>query len=120
MHKILVTVTCVVKQTSNKSAVPEEGVCGGDVLKVALFKHRIFKHHVLHLQVEEPADQTPCMKCSIRRISIFYVISPTHRSYVNPKLLLVIEVVSLAMHLVLQGKVESDVLHPLIGEGLCA
>lgn len=24
------------------------------------------------------------------------------------------------MHLVLQGEVESDVLHPLIGEGLCA
>lgn len=35
------------------------------------------------------------------------------------KLLLVVEVVSLAMHLVLQGEVESDVLHPLIGEGLC-
>lgn len=35
-------------------------------------------------------------------------------------LLLVVEVVSLAMHLVLQGEVESDVLHPLVGEGLCA
>lgn len=34
--------------------------------------------------------------------------------------LLVVEVVSLAMHLVLQGEVEGDVLHPLVGEGLCA
>lgn len=68
MHEILVTFTCVVKQTSDKSAVPEEGVCGGDILKVALLKHRVFKHHVFHLQVEEPADQMPCMKCSIRRI----------------------------------------------------
>lgn len=37
-----------------------------------------------------------------------------------PKLLLVVEVVSLAMHLVLQGEVEGDVLHPLLGEGLGA
>lgn len=36
------------------------------------------------------------------------------------KLLLVVEVVSLAMHLVLQGEVEGDVLHPLLGEGLGA
>lgn len=46
---------------------------------------------------------------------------PPGRDYRSlSKLLLVIEVVSLAMHLVLQGEVESDVLHPLIGEGLCA
>ena len=36
------------------------------------------------------------------------------------ELLLVVEVVSLAMHLVLQGEVESDVLHLLLGEGFCA
>lgn len=30
---------------------------GGDVLKVALLKHRVFKHHGLHLQVEEPSKE---------------------------------------------------------------
>lgn len=49
--------TCVIEQTGNEGAVSEEGVCGGDVLKVALFKHRVFKHHGLHLQVEEPGEQ---------------------------------------------------------------
>lgn len=34
--------------------------------------------------------------------------------------LLVIEVMSLAMHLVLQSKVESDVLHYFFSEGPCA
>lgn len=32
--------------------------------------------------------------------------------------LLVVEVVALAVHLVFQGEVEGDVLHPLLGEGL--
>lgn len=40
--------TCVVEQTCNKGAVPEEGMSGGDVFKVTLFKHRVFKHHGLH------------------------------------------------------------------------
>lgn len=61
--------TCVVEQTCNEGAVPEEGVCGGDVLKVALFEHRVFKHHGLHLQVEEPGEQVRgspfCIKCSV-------------------------------------------------------
>lgn len=34
--------------------------------------------------------------------------------------LLVVEVVSLAMHLVFQGEVKRLVLHSLLGEGLCA
>lgn len=42
------------------------------------------------------------------------------RSGPSENALLVVEVVSLAMHLVLQGEVEGDVLHPLVGEGLCA
>lgn len=49
--------TCVVEQTCNEGTVSEEGVCGGDVLEVALLKHRVFKHHGLHLQVEEPGEQ---------------------------------------------------------------
>lgn len=50
----LVLFTCVIEQACDEGAVPEEGVRGGDVLEVALFKHRVFKHHGLHLQVEEP------------------------------------------------------------------
>lgn len=49
--------TCVIEQTCNEGAVSEDGVYGGDVLKVALLKHRVFKHHGLHLQVEEPSKQ---------------------------------------------------------------
>lgn len=48
------------------------------------------------------------------------VTRPTQSYYIDPKSLLVVEVVSLAMHLVLQGEVEGDVLHPLIREGLGA
>lgn len=49
--------TCVIEQTCNEGAVSEEGVCGGDVLKVALLKDRVLKHHGLHLQVQEPGEQ---------------------------------------------------------------
>lgn len=51
------TFTCVIEQSCNEGAVLEEGVCGGDVLKVALLKHRVLKHHGLHLQVEESGEQ---------------------------------------------------------------
>lgn len=34
--------------------------------------------------------------------------------------LLVVEVISLAMHLVFQGEVESHMLHSFLREGLCA
>lgn len=50
----VIVFTCVVKQAGDEGAVPEECVCGGDVLKVALLKHWVFKHHGLHLQAEEP------------------------------------------------------------------
>lgn len=57
--------TCVIEQTCNEGAVPEQGVCGGDVLKVALLKRRVFKHHRLHLQVEEPGEKvTGSMFCA--------------------------------------------------------
>jgi len=47
--------------------------------------------------------------------------SSTERDGTNDKtVLLVIEIVSLAMHLVFQGEVKSDVLHSLLSEGLCA
>lgn len=46
--------TRVVEQAGDEGAVPEECVRGGDVLKVALLKHGVLKHHRLHLQVEEP------------------------------------------------------------------
>lgn len=36
------------------------------------------------------------------------------------ELLLVVEVMSLAMHLVFQGEVESDMLHSFLREGHCA
>lgn len=48
--------TCVVEQAGDEAAVPEEGVRGGDVLKVALLEYGVFKHHGLHLQVEEPGS----------------------------------------------------------------
>lgn len=41
--------TCVVEQAGDEGAVPEEGVRGGDVLKVALLEYGVFKHHGLHL-----------------------------------------------------------------------
>lgn len=56
-HPLVLIVTCVIEQTCDEGAVPEEGVRGGDVLEVALFKHRVFKHHGLHLQVEEPGKE---------------------------------------------------------------
>lgn len=48
--------TSVVEQAGDEGAVPEEGVRGGDVLKVALLEYGVFKHHGLHLQVEEPGS----------------------------------------------------------------
>lgn len=57
LNRFLNIVTCVIEQARDEGAVPEEGVCGGDVLKVALFKHGVFEHHGLHLQVEEPGEQ---------------------------------------------------------------
>ena len=55
--ELLFIFTCVIEQTCNEGAVSEEGVCGGDVLEVALLKNRVFKHHRLHLQVQEPGEQ---------------------------------------------------------------
>jgi len=63
-----VLLTCVVKQTCDKGAVPEEGVSGGDVLKVALLEHGVFKHHGLHLQVEEPVD-----RCQIFELCCIFI-----------------------------------------------
>lgn len=57
LYRFLIIVTCVIEQARDEGAVPEEGVCGGDVLEVALFKHGVFEHHGLHLQVEEPGEQ---------------------------------------------------------------
>lgn len=48
--------TCVVEEGGNKGAVLEEGVAGGDVLKVTLLKQRVLKHHRLHFQVHKPAS----------------------------------------------------------------
>lgn len=36
---MLYVFTCVIEQARDEGAVSEEGVCGRDVLKVALFKH---------------------------------------------------------------------------------
>lgn len=48
--------TCVVEECGDEGAVPEEGVAGGDVLKVAFLKQGVLKHHRLHLQVYKPDD----------------------------------------------------------------
>lgn len=48
--------TRVVEQAGDEGAVPEEGVRGCDVLKVAFLEYGVFKHHGLHLQVEEPGS----------------------------------------------------------------
>lgn len=49
--------TCVVEEGGNEGAVLEEGVAGGDVLKVTLLKQRVLKHHRLHFHVHKPADK---------------------------------------------------------------
>ena len=41
--------TCVVEEGGDEGAVLEEGVAGGDVLKVAFLEQRVLKHHGLHL-----------------------------------------------------------------------
>lgn len=61
--------TCVVKQAGDEGAVSEEGVRGGDVLEVALFKHRVFKHHGLHLQVEEPGGRATDDRSRVRTLA---------------------------------------------------
>lgn len=72
--------TCVVEQAGHEGAVPEEGVRGGDVLKVALLEDGVFKHHGLHLQVEEPGwDQREALagplgeKLPHRRLPVSYL-----------------------------------------------
>lgn len=47
--------TCVVEEGGNEGAVLEEGVAGGDVLKVTLLEQRVLKHHRPHFQVHKPA-----------------------------------------------------------------
>lgn len=49
--------TCVVEECGDEGAVSEEGVAGGNVLKVAFLKQRVFEHHGLHSQVHEPSGQ---------------------------------------------------------------
>lgn len=46
--------TCVVEEGGDEGAVLEEGVAGGDVLKVTLLKQRVLKHHRPHFQVHKP------------------------------------------------------------------
>lgn len=46
-------------------------MCGGDVLKVALFEHRVFKHHGLHLQVEKPGERVIYINCSVLWVFVF-------------------------------------------------
>lgn len=48
--------TCVVEEGGDEGAVLEEGVAGGDVLKVTLLKQRVFKHHGSHFQVHKPDE----------------------------------------------------------------
>lgn len=48
--------TCVVEECGDECAVLEEGVAGGDVLKVTLLKQRVLKHHRPHPQVHKPAN----------------------------------------------------------------
>lgn len=50
----VLTLTCVVEEGSNEGAVLEEGVGGGDVLKVTLFKQGVLKYHGLHLKIQKP------------------------------------------------------------------
>lgn len=51
--KVLV-LTCVVEEGSDEGAVLEEGVGGGDVLKVTLFKQGVLEYHGLHLEIQKP------------------------------------------------------------------
>lgn len=48
---------CVVEERGDEGAVLEEGVAGGDVLKVALFEERVLEHHGAHFQVHESASE---------------------------------------------------------------
>lgn len=46
--------TCVVEEGSDEGAVLEEGVGGGDVLEVTLFKKGVLEYHGLHLEIQKP------------------------------------------------------------------
>ncbi len=45
--------TCIVEEGGDEGTVLEEGVAGGDVLKVTLLKQRVLKHHRSHFQVHK-------------------------------------------------------------------
>lgn len=47
-------VTCVVEDGVFDGAILKEGVCGLDILKVAVFKQRVLKLHRLYLNVCKP------------------------------------------------------------------
>lgn len=49
--------TCVVEEGSDEGAVLEEGVGGGDVLKVTLFKQGVFEYHGLQLEIQKPTTK---------------------------------------------------------------
>lgn len=53
---VCVCPTCVVEEGGDEGAVLEEGVAGGDVLKVTLLKQRVLKHHRPHFQVHKSAS----------------------------------------------------------------
>lgn len=48
--------TCVIKQGGDEGAVLEEGVAGGDILKVTLLEQRVLEHHGPHPQVHKSAS----------------------------------------------------------------
>lgn len=49
--------TCVVEEGSDEGAVLEEGVGGGDVLKVTLFKQGVLECHGFHLEIQKPTTK---------------------------------------------------------------
>lgn len=46
--------TCVIEYSGHDGAVLEDGVCGSDVFKVALFKQRVLEGHGLQIDLIEP------------------------------------------------------------------
>lgn len=108
--------TCVVEQSGDEGAVSEEGVRGGDVLKVALLKHRVLEHHGLHLQIEEPGGNGH----NLVAIKTHQTDEQLKEKSEGGNFSLDVEVVSFTVHLVFQGEVKRDVVHSLLGEGLCA
>lgn len=57
MDKNILFLTCVVEEGRDEGTVLKEGVSGGDVLEVTLFKQGVLEYHGLHLEIQKPTTK---------------------------------------------------------------